>query len=80
MKLLQFYSRDSRDSALAGAQGMKVLGENGADMKIKIERARTKVQRMRNWALRKAEELVKVESQWQNKKDAVRIDFTMLVR
>ena len=46
----------------------------------KFKSARTKVQRARNWALRKAEELIKVEANSRSISGLVRIHFEMPIR
>ena len=77
--VMEFFSRDARDVALTAAKNQKVF-DSGSDLGLKIDRARTKAQRARNWALRKAEELAKVEAQKRGVVGAARIDFTMPVR
>ena len=77
--IMDFFSRDARDAALKMAEGKKVLDGDVA-LELKIERARTRAQRARNWALRKAEELAKIEAQRRGIPGAGRIDFTMPVR
>ena len=71
--------QSSWSSSLTAAKNQKVF-DSGSDLGLKIDRARTKAQRARNWALRKAEELAKVEAQKRGVVGAARIDFTMLVR
>ena len=53
---------------------------SGESSDLKIDRARTRTQRARNWALRKAEELAKIEAQRRGVTGPARIDFTMPVR
>ena len=79
--VIEFFSRDARDQALTIAKDLKVKDENGVAIPdLKIDRARTRAQRARNWALRKAEELAKVEASKLGIPGAGRIDFTMPVR
>ena len=75
----EFFSRDVRDKAMEIAKLHKVMdGQTALD--LKIERARTKSQRARNWALRKAEELAKVLAHKRSIPGTARIDFSMPVR
>ena len=79
--VIEFFSRDARDQALTIVKDLKVKDENGVAIPdLKIDRARTRAQRARNWALRKAEELAKVEASKLGIPGAGRIDFTMPVR
>ncbi len=77
--VVEFFSRDARDAALAIAKSKKVL-DGPTDLGLTIDRARTKVQRSRNWALRKAEELAKVEAHRRGISGAARIAWEMPVR
>ncbi len=77
--VMEFFSRDARDEALALAKSKPVM-DGGTKLEIKIDRARTRAQRARNWALRKAEELAKIEAQRRGISGTPRIDFTMPVR
>ncbi len=78
--VMEFFSRDSRDQALEAAKNKKVLDAKGQALDLKIERARTRSQRSRNWALRKAEELAKVHAQQRGISGTAWIDWTMPVR
>ena len=44
---------------------------------LKVQRARTRAQRARNWALRKAEELAKIEAKRRGISGTTGIDVTM---
>ncbi len=78
--VIEFFSRDARDQALAISKDRKVFDGGVPVPDLKIERARTRAQRARNWALRKAEELAKVEAQRRGIRGSSRIDFAMPVR
>ncbi len=75
--VVEFASRDVRDRALKAVDGKEFKDGNEA---LKIQRARTRAQRARNWALRKAEELAKIEAQRRGVSGAARIDFMMPTR
>ena len=77
--VMEFFSRDTRDEALEIAKAKSVY-DSGTKLDLKIDRARTRAQRARNWALRKAEELAKIEASKLGIPGAGRIDFTMPVR
>ena len=77
--VMEFFSRDTRDEALEMAKAKSVY-DSGTKLDLKIDRARTRAQRARNWALRKAEELAKIEASKLGIPGAGRIDFTMPVR
>ena len=77
--IMEFFSRDARDQALEVAKSHPVTID-GVKVDVKIERARTRSQRARNWALRKAEELAKIEATRLGVHGVGRIDFEMPIR
>ena len=59
MSFVQFHTENARDR-VAGqvqAQGLEVKNDQGD--KVKVDRARSDAQRARNWAIRKAEDMLK---------------------
>jgi hypothetical protein len=77
--MLQFHSRDSRDLAMKQSDKKKVM--NGTTtLNLKVAFARTKSQKSRNWALRKATELINVDLSKRNSVEEVSIQWEMPTR
>jgi hypothetical protein len=79
--VMTFHSGDARDSALKIIRDAKAQVLDGnKPLDLKIEYARTRAQKARNWAIRKAEELIKVEMSKRSGKKSIKIDWTMPTR
>ena len=60
--IMEFHSRVSRDAALKIVKNTNAQVVDGnTTVDLKIENARTRSQKARNWAFRKADEMLKVE-------------------
>ena len=73
--MIQFFSRDSRDVALKQSKDKKVMSKS-KELNVKVEMARTRVQKCRNWAMRKAFELIQVEISKQAPAEATETNLT----
>ena len=63
---MQFHTEAARDRAVDAVKTKKLEMTNAAGGKLRIERGRTELQRERNWAMRKAEEILNEELKGQS--------------